>query len=103
MAMEQMPPAGAPVEGAPAPEGGDDDIITLIGNVGDGLAMLTQVFGAMDPSLGEELTGLSDGVKSVIEKAMAAGGGAPQAGGVSAPETAGAKALPASPAGVAIG
>lgn len=97
MAGEQMPPQ----PGAEAPAGGEDnDMIKLIGNVSDGIAMLTDVFGSMDPALGEELAGYADGIKGVIEKAMAGGSAAAPAGGVSSPEAAGAKAIPASPAGV---
>lgn len=102
--MEQgMPPQG----GAPAAEGGkaapQDQFTDLVSNISSGMSMLTDVFGDLDPNIAGEFASLSDQFQALVEKAMAG----PSAGGAGqgqAPAMAGAaKAVPASPAGVARG
>jgi hypothetical protein len=97
---EQMMPA----EGA-APAGGaegKDQFTDLVSNITDGMAMLTDVMGQVNPDAAAELGAIADQYKSAIEKAMAsAGGGAAPAGaGMASAQVGGAKAVPASPAGI---
>lgn len=101
-----MDQAGMPPEAAPAPAGGEgknpqDQFTDLVGNISDGMAMLTDVMGQIDPDSAAELGSLSDQFKAVIEKAMSGGqGAAPAQSGQAPAMVGGAKAVPASPAGI---
>ena len=104
MAMDPMAAqGGAPApEGAAPAEGGGDQLGDLISNLTDGFAMLTDVLGSANPAAGEKMMALSESFKGIIEEAMN-GGAAPGGAGAVAPEVGGAKARPASPAGIARG
>ena len=100
MAMEQAPQA-APAEGG----GGEDQLSALIGNITDGLAMLSEVMGAVSPESASELEGVSQAFQGVVTKAMSGGGAsaAPQGQGVASAQVGAGKAIPAGPQGVARG
>lgn len=102
--MEQgMPPQGAAAEkgGGASPQ---DQFTDLVSNISNGMSMLTDVFGDLDPNLAGEFAGLSDQFKALVDKAMAGPSGqAPQGQGQASAMTGAAKAVPASPAGVARG
>lgn len=95
--MEQGIP---PQEEAQAPEGGEGggQIADLLGNVGQGLAMLSEVItdSGIDPALAEEIQALQAGFDGVVEK-IASGGAAAQPQG-QAPMEAGAAGVPQTPA-----
>jgi hypothetical protein len=100
MAMEQMPPQGAPApEGAAPAEGGGDQFTDLVTNISNAMGMLSEAAASINPGAAEKLNGLADQFQSVIVELTS--GGAPQAGGGQvSPEVGAGKAIPAGPAGV---
>ena len=99
MDQGMMPPeGGAPAEGQAAPK---DQFSDLVANISEGMTMLVDVMGQINPDAAAELGGLADGFKAAVEKAMGgAGGAAPASQGMAPAQVGGAKAVQASPAGI---
>jgi hypothetical protein len=101
MAMDPaaMPAQEAGAPAAPQEGGGGNDVMDLITNISDGLAMLVDAASEAAPEVSQALQKVNDDYKAVIDQLISAQGGqdpaAAQAPGMSPaggmPEAAGAK------------
>ncbi len=94
-------PAGAEAAGA-APEGGGDELSSLIQNLASGMQMLTETVQAtgIRPDIAERMAALQQEFSSLMDEISGAGGqeAAPAGQGVASPEAGVAAAVPAGPA-----